>query len=315
MMLIDTFMTIHRCYNRMDFLKNSKGVSTGMEFGTLRIAESLQKKYPDQQTVFCIDSRKSWRKDKYPWYKGQREKSNREQFNGSDEEYREKQRKYYQRLNIFLHFLREAYPTAEAEGFEADDVMHCLSRRPKCPHAVGDKHFIYTNDHDLLQSVNKNVTVLKSFKSQIYEWDERKVKMEYEVAGNRLSEFFAFIGDKVDSIPGVPRIRRSYLAKLINWCHDTAKGDSFSVDKMLQEIKSAEWQPKMKDDIATFINSGQWHTNYELIHLKNRVSGLVVNHPNENSMFVEEKLREWETYSLKLAKHLGVERNLNEEEF
>ena len=311
MILIDTFMVIRRCYARMDFLKNEKGVPTGMEFGTLRIAESLQKKYPGQEIVFCLDSKKSWRKEKYPFYKADREKKQRENFKGSDEQYKETQSAYYKRLGIFLRFLREAYVTAEAVCFEADDIMHALSRPDESrPWYPDEHHYIYTNDHDLHQSVSDNVTVLRSFKSIIYTWDMRKVEMTYGVPPKYLAEFFAFVGDKVDNIPGVPRIRRSFLAKLINWCHDRGLAQG----QMLREIASAEWPPVMKEDVKYHIYSDQWSKNYDLISLRNVVPGLKVGQPKD-SEFVREKLQEWSIYSLNISKRFGVQRDLSNEEF
>ena len=306
MILIDTFMVIRRCYARMDFLKNENGVPTGMEFGTLRIAESLQKKYPGQEIVFCLDSKSSWRKEKYPWYKADREKINRENFKGSDERYKAEQNIYHKRLNVFLRFLREAYVTAEAEGFEADDVMHAVA------HGNKGTHYIYTNDHDLHQSVNESVTVLRSFKSILYTWDAQKVKQTYGVPPKYLAEFFAFVGDKVDNIPGVPRIRRSFLAKLINWCQD----QGFNQEKMLKEIADADWSGKMHADVKKHIDSGQWAKNYDLIKLPTKLACLNFRYPAEAEQdFVKEKLQEWSIYSLNISKRLGVQRDLSEEEF
>ena len=47
MILVDASMLAHRTHAKMDFLKNSAGIPTGMEFGFLRTIQVLQKKLPN----------------------------------------------------------------------------------------------------------------------------------------------------------------------------------------------------------------------------------------------------------------------------
>jgi hypothetical protein len=49
MILVDGMMLVRRCEAKMDFLTNSDGLPTGMEFGFLRTLESIQKKLGDQK--------------------------------------------------------------------------------------------------------------------------------------------------------------------------------------------------------------------------------------------------------------------------
>lgn len=277
MLLIDTLMLVRRCYAKMDFLKNSRGRSTGLEFGTLRTLESLQKKYPDQQVVLCLDSAKSFRREKCLTYKANRA--------------RVLDDSYYARLKVFMKFLRAIYCTSEKTGYEADDVMHTLSRIQE------GFHYVYTNDHDLLQSVRENVHVIRSFKSQLFVWDEDKVSKEYGLSPELLPEYQAFVGDKTDNITGVPRIVKTFLVDLINWAH--ANGQSRQ--RMLTEVATAAWPPKLKRSVNDFLDEGTWELNYDLIKLR-VLPDLEIVRPTNDDDYVLEKLKEWEIRSLELCK-------------
>lgn len=282
MLLIDTQMLIRRCYAKMDFLKNQAGVPTGMEFGTLNSLQGLQNKFPDQQVVLCLDSMQSWRKDKHPEYKANRERITE----GS----------YWMRLGAFQKFLKCVYYTAGKTKYEADDIMFTLSRTQEGP------HYIYTNDKDLLQAINDNVKVLKSFASKLYLWDIAAVKEKYySLKPEFLPEFRAFVGDGSDNLFGVPRIKKAFLAQLITWAHD----NGISLHCMLGEIATAEWSENMRGDIITFIESGIFDRNYELMKLTT-VPDIQIIEPISDDEYVAKKLKEWNIYSLKLSKKYNL---------
>lgn len=281
MLLIDTMMLVRRCYAKMDFLKNAAGRPTGMEYGTLRVLEGLQKKYPDQQTVLCLDSANSWRRDRCLTYKANRTKILSES--------------YHSRLKELMRLLRSTYCHSGMSGYEADDIMMSLSRTERGP------HYLYTNDHDLLQAITEDTKVVRSFKSKLFVWDETKVLEEYGLRPGLLPEYQAFVGDKSDNVVGVPRIIKKFLVDLINWAHE----NDLSQSQMLAETKSADWPTKLKQRIGDFVDAGTWHLNYELIKLK-VVPDVEVTSPVPNGTYVAEKLREWEIYSLKLSAEHGV---------
>lgn len=279
MLLIDTMMLIRRCYAKMDFLKNSDGQPTGIEFGTLRTLETLQKKYPDQRIVLCLDSPDSVRKEKFPEYK-----ANRVPVSNED---------YWRRLGAFKRFVFAVYHVAGKPGYEADDVMHTLSRTQEGP------HYIYTNDHDLIQSVNDDLSVfvLRSYKSQLFTWVEEGVLAKYGLPPEFLPEYFAFVGDKGDNIVGVPRIIKKFLVDLITWAHC----EGLSHRQMLDEIKTAAWPAKLGRRVNEFIDDGKWDDNYEMTKL-NVLPDVKIIEPEPDDEYVVKKLKEWEIHSLKICK-------------
>ena len=287
MLIIDVSMLVRRCFARMDFLRNSMGVPTGLEFGTMRSLEMLHKLYPEQEIVLCYDNPKNRKREKDSTYKANRSSPGKE---------------FYKRLNTFKEFLGCLYPSVEKEGYEADDLMHSIAV------TVPGPHLLYTNDHDLLQTVSaeRNIIQLKSFHSKLFVWDEDKVFIEYGVIPKLLPVYFAFVGDKVDNIIGVPRIPKKFLAALIMWADE----NKMTTDETLHEITSAKWTLKMRATIEGFIDSGQWIRNYNWIKLK--ATSYQINHVTLNDELIVARLKRWEIYSLSISKKYNL---ISNEEF
>jgi DNA polymerase-1 len=103
----------------------------------------------------------------------------------------------------------------EYPGEEADDVIAALTKKYKEEGQV----VIYSADKDMLQLVEDGKVVMirpKSGARLERVFDEEAVKEEYGVAPKDLHAFFCFRGDAVDSIPGVPRLKSSRIAQLVN---------------------------------------------------------------------------------------------------
>jgi DNA polymerase-1 len=89
-------------------------------------------------------------------------------------------------------------PILEYPGYEADDVIGTLSRLA----AKKDlETFIVTSDKDLLQLVNKDVTVLNPAKGDLLV-DEKKVEELMGVPPSQVADVMALMGDSIDNIPG-----------------------------------------------------------------------------------------------------------------
>lgn len=263
MILIDTMMLLRRCYARMDFLVNKANKPTGMEFGFLRSLEMLEKAYGGN-VILCRDSKRNVRRgldDRY--------KADRKPLDAS----------FYERATDLIQFCQRRWPVAIAEGWEADDVMYTLSRslhyrtlystpetRTEQPDLLDDPCYIYTNDDDLLAAVDdaRRVKVVKSFQSNLYEWDEAKVVEKYGVLPSQLAELRAFTGDGSDNVRGVPRIPKKLIAELIAWCH----GQSLAEDAALREIASADWSAAIAPLVKEHVESGQWHRSRDLLQLR-----------------------------------------------
>lgn len=176
------------------------------------------------------------------------------------------------------------------EGYEADKLMFTIAK------VSPEQNYVYTNDHDLLQVCDKHNIAVKSFHSKLYEWDAEKVTQEYGVPPYLLAVFFAFTGDKVDNIEGVPRVNKKFLASLINWAYE----NQLDLDQTLEEIRTAAWSSKMKEKITKFLNNNQFMINYELIKLK-LVPKMFPQGPIRNEKFIISCLKQWNIRTLKLC--------------
>jgi len=280
MMLIDSLMLMRRCQAKMDFLKNSKSLKTGMEFGTLRSIEMLEKQYPDQKIVICFDSRKrgqNTRRNINTSYKANRAK-------WTDE--------FKARYAKFKKFLECAYATCEQDGCEADDVMYALSR--SCP----GPHYIYTNDDDLLQAVNDKleVKVLKSWNSKLFPWNEESVLVRYGVKPKDLAVLRAFTGDKSDNLKGVERIGKAYLTKLVRWCAKKNK----DLNETAKIIRNADWKGVTKQRVIDFFDSFGFKHNHMCMILEENPH-ITIQEQIVDSHYVIECLNEWEIATLKIC--------------
>ena len=279
MIIVDASMLAFRCWSKMDFLKNSGGVSTGLEFGFLRTLQSLTKCYPDHEVVVVFDSyHRKKRID--PQYK-----ANRKPWDDD----------FSKRFNALKRFLQATYRTAASLGSEADDVMWKITKLERGPHVV------YTNDDDLLQAVDdeRDVIVVKSFRSKLYEWDEAKVREKYGVSPRNLAFLRAFLGDKSDNLPGVGRVNRRLLAALIEWSMDKHEGD---VMNALREVLSGDWSQQEQELLNAHVDSGQWGRNLALMWIaKTERVHVQYTWPGQDEDYVVEKLNEWEIRTLKIC--------------
>jgi len=193
MILVDAFWLLHKCRHSLDFLKTSRGIPTGMEYGFLKSCEALERDFKDK-VILCWESR-SFRYDLYPEYKSGRVS-----------------KLDMDRVKEFKNFCKQVFRNAEHEGMEADDIIASLCGK--------EKTIIYANDKDLLQLIDEQTVVVKSFYDKKYPWDLETVQVRmYGLVPSELPLYQAWIGDPVDSIPG-SGLRKSRIASAIIWSRD-----------------------------------------------------------------------------------------------
>jgi len=279
MLLVDISMLMYRCWSKLNHFKTTTNIHTGLEYGTLNSLESLGRKYPDQEIILCFDSPNNHRKRQHPEYKADRKP-------WSDD--------LKKRMVEYKQFLTSIYRWCEYLGSEADDLMYALSKKFRGP------HYLYTNDQDLLQGVsdNRKVMLLKSFKRQLYEWDEAKVVEKFGVLPENLPIYRAFVGDVSDNLKGVPRINRKLLALLIEWCTK----QHLDQLTMLEEIRSGDWSDSVRKEVEDFIDSGKWLKNYDLMRLKQNDTLMIFSPGIHVEKTIVRGLNKWEIRSLEICK-------------
>lgn len=142
-LLIDGSSLLHRAFFAMPPFTNSQGVNTGAVYGLCNmLLKLLGELHPEYMLVAFDKSRKTFRTEKFPDYKGQR--------SATPPELKEQ-------FPLSIELLRSlGIPTLEVDNYEADDIIGTLSAA--APEDVAVK--IVTGDRDELQLIKSNVEVL-----------------------------------------------------------------------------------------------------------------------------------------------------------
>jgi 5'-3' exonuclease len=106
---------------------------------------------------------------------------------------------------------------AEADGYEADDVIATLATRGA--QATGQTVDVVTGDRDLFQLVDdaRGVRVLYTLRGlgKLEPVNEGEIAKKYDIPGDRYADFAVLRGDPSDGLPGVPGIGEKTAATLI----------------------------------------------------------------------------------------------------
>jgi DNA polymerase I len=102
-------------------------------------------------------------------------------------------------------------PILYYEGFEADDVIGTLSQKLA---ALGHHVYVVSSDKDMMQLVNKDVSILNPTKDNLI-LDPAGVEAVLGVPPERVVDVMALRGDSVDNIPGAPGIGDKGSVELI----------------------------------------------------------------------------------------------------
>ncbi len=102
-------------------------------------------------------------------------------------------------------------PILYYEGFEADDVIGTLSCKLA---ALGHHVYVVSSDKDMMQLVNKDVSILNPTKDNLI-LDPAGVENILGVPPERVIDVMALRGDAIDNIPGAPGIGDKGSVELI----------------------------------------------------------------------------------------------------
>ncbi|MGZ9812271.1 DNA polymerase I [Pseudoroseicyclus sp. H15] len=142
-------------------------------------------------------------------------------------------------------------PAIEIEGFEADDIIGCLSCRAR---DAGGRVTIVSSDKDLMQLVGDGVEMFDPMKNKRI--DREGVLEKFGVYPDRVVDVQSLAGDSVDNVPGAPGIGLKTAALLIN-----EYGDLDTLLSRAEEIK----QPKRRQTLID--NAEQIRISRQLVTL------------------------------------------------
>jgi DNA polymerase-1 len=250
LVIVDINNFIHRAYYGIQQpLKSPDGTPVNAVYGVFNMLHKLFNQLKPTHIVVAKDSRESLRKQKFPAYKENRQKTPEDLLKQKD------------LINEMLTLMN--LPMWESSGYEADDIIHSLVKR-------GKKHFdevyIASSDKDLMQLVDDKVFCIDTMKDKIYGAPDVIEKLG--IHPNQVVDFLALLGDASDNIPGVSGIGEKTAIKLLKE-YQSLQGildnlDKFPLGKLKDNlIKDKEMallsydlallkEPEIPDDIPHF---------------------------------------------------------------
>jgi len=229
--LLDAYALIYRSY--FAFIRNprfnSKGVNTSAMLGvTNTIVQVLEKEKPDYIGVVFDPSGPTFRHERFPEYKANREEM--------PEDLRKSIpyiRKIIEGFNI---------PIIEKAGFEADDVIGTLAKEAE---RQGFVTYMMTPDKDYAQLVTENIFMFKPGKSgdDAEVWGIKEIQENFGIRNTeQIIDILGLMGDSADNIPGCPGVGPKTAEKLI--------ADYGSIDGVYQNIN--QLKGKLQENLIQF---------------------------------------------------------------
>jgi len=185
LVLVDGSSYLYRAFHALPPLTNADGEPTGAMYGVANMLRRLMKDYEPEHMAVVFDAKgKTFRDEMYPEYKATRPPMPDEL------------RAQIEPLHQIVQAL--GLPMLVIEGVEADDVIGTLARQAT---KKGIPVVVSTGDKDMAQLVNEHVTLVNTMTDTTLDVDG--VKEKFGVPPERIVDYLALIGDKVDNVPGV----------------------------------------------------------------------------------------------------------------
>ena len=260
--VIDGSSYIYRAYFGMPMLSNSKGLPTNAVYGFLKMIKNTLNIYKPKHVFIAMDSKTpTFRKEKYPQYKANREETPQEL---------KVQLPYIEKLIEVLRI-----PKLRVDGVEADDIIATLTKKAVLN---GFEVVIISGDKDLMQLVSANTVMIDTLKNKTYGIEGVVEKLG--VRPELVRDYLAITGDTSDNIPGVRGIGPKGATTLLN--------EYGSLDKIYEKIDTV----KNKKHHEALVRSKQEALlSKELVTLKEdvdmdfSVAGLELNEPDTEKLF------------------------------
>ena len=184
-----------------NFMKNSKGVPTNALYGFTNMINKIVKEENPNYIVVAFDKGKTFRHDKFDFYKDGRMETPDElkvQFPYAKQLLECMGIKYY-----------------EIDNYEADDIIGTFAKYCDIPDDDYEG-LIVSSDKDLLQLISPQVEI-KLLKSKDYiRYNLTSFKEEWGIDPINIIDLKALMGDSSDNIPGVKGIGEKTALKLLH---------------------------------------------------------------------------------------------------
>lgn len=196
-LLVDGSSYLYRAYHALPPLETSSGQPTGAIKGVVSMLKRLHADYPDSPIIVVFDAKgPTFRDSMYASYKAHRPPMPDEL------------RSQIEPLHAIVTAL--GFPLLCEPGVEADDVIGTLAKQAS---AQGRKVVVSTGDKDMAQLVDDQITLVNTMSDTVL--DPAGVRAKYGFDPDKMIDFLALMGDKVDNIPGVSGVGEKTALGLI----------------------------------------------------------------------------------------------------
>lgn len=202
LLLTDGNAMLFRAYYATAYGKpmtSADGTPTNAVFGFASMIEkAIEIVQPDGFMVAFDAGKHTFRHDLFPDYKGGRKQTPEE---------------LVPQFAMAREFLSSfGIVWKEMQDIEADDLIGTVSRM-----YPDTKTYILTSDHDLLQLVDENTTVLlmKKGLTSMDEMTPEKIREMYDLTPHQIIDLKGLMGDASDNYPGIPGVGEKTAIKLL----------------------------------------------------------------------------------------------------
>lgn len=197
LLLIDGSNYLFRAYHALPPLTTSKGEATGAIKGFDLMLNNVEKQVKPDFAACVFDAPgKNFRHKIYPQYKANRPPM--------PDDLRSQVEPIFELVKL------KGWPLIQVAGVEADDVLATLAVRAQ---KLGWTTVIATGDKDLAQMVDDHISLINTMTHTAL--DSQGVFKKYGVAPDRIVDYLALMGDKVDNVPGINKCGPKTAAKWI----------------------------------------------------------------------------------------------------
>ncbi|MFW5425731.1 MAG: DNA polymerase I [Methylophagaceae bacterium] len=278
--LVDGSSYLYRAYHAMSQanLTNAQGQATGAIYGVVNMLKKLLVQYKPELVAVVFDAKgKTFRNDMYSEYKATRPPM--------PDDLREQ----IEPLHDVVRAM--GFPLIMISGVEADDVIGTLADQAT---ELKIDTVISTGDKDMAQLVNEHVTLINTMSNTMT--DIAAVHEKYGIAPNRIIDFLALMGDKVDNIPGVPSVGPKTATKLLQQ-YDSLEGVIAHAD----EVKGKMGE-KLREAAADLPLSYQLATIKLDVELDDTPTSLKLKQPDNEALLALFKHLEFRTWTTELLR-------------
>lgn len=277
--LVDGSSYLYRAFHALPPLTNSKGVPTGAVKGVVSMVRRLAKDYPGCPIAVVFDAKgKTFRDEIYAEYKAHRPPMP------------DDLRPQVEPIQEIIRAM--GIPLLIIDGVEADDVIGTLARQAR---EMQREVVISTGDKDMAQLVCEHVTLVNTMTET--KMDVAGVEEKFQLPPERIIDYLALMGDKVDNIPGVPGVGPKTAVALLQ-----SLGGLDAVYSNLERVKDLSVRGAKSLAVKLEAHREQAFLSYELATIKTDVplpvsfEELIPEEPDEVALrrwFVDLEFKSW----------------------